>query len=180
MIPIRSLLEMERGTRSVIHFCFQIWKASILIQHATMVSMHHGYFVSVANVKKGMGNRFRGLSQYHSIVRAHGVLAAITFLGLVPAAIMIARFYHRNPRLALRLHIWLQISTVFMATVVFVLGWFAVGPERSLSNPHHSIGLTIYVLIIVQVIGGWWVHHREKKKMRYKLPIKLMVMIIVY
>ena len=123
----------------------------------------------------GMANRFKELSQYHSLIRAHGIIAALTFLGIVPAAIFIARFYHRNPRLALRLHIWLQILTVGLSTIAFVVGWIAVGPERSLSNPHHGIGLTIYVFILVQAIGGWWVRHREKGKTRYKLPVKLMV-----
>lgn len=125
-----------------------------------------------------MGNRFKELSQYHSLVRAHGIIAALTFLGIVPAAIFIARFYYRNPRLALRLHIWLQILTVGLSTIAFVVGWIAVGPERSLTNPHHGIGLTIYVFILVQAIGGWWVRHREKGKTRYKLPVKLMVCLI--
>ena len=122
-----------------------------------------------------MANRFRGLLGYHRIIRAHGIVAAITFLGVVPAAIFLARFYHRNPRLALRLHMWLQILTVGLTTIIFTLGWFAVGPTRSLTNPHHGIGLAIYVLILVQAIGGWWVHRREKGKVMYKIPLKLMV-----
>lgn len=123
----------------------------------------------------GMGNRFAGLAQYHAIVRAHGILGALVFLVIVPAAILTARFYRRRPGWALRLHIWLQILTVLLTTVVFVLGWFAVGPRRSLSNPHHSIGLAIYVLVLVQAIGGWFVHSREKGKSRRRLPMKLML-----
>ena len=123
----------------------------------------------------GMGNRFRELPGYHSLIRAHGVIAAITFLGCVPAAILILRFYGRNPRSALRFHIWLQVVTLLLATVVFVLGWVAVGPSRSLTNPHHAIGLTIYVLIWFQVIAGWWVHKREKGKRRLYEPLKVMV-----
>ena len=122
-----------------------------------------------------MGNRFRDLPQYHSLIRGHGIVAAITFLFIIPSAILIARFYTRNPFWALRLHIWLQILTLLLSTVVFVLGWFAVGPERSLTNPHHGIGLAIYVLILVQFIGGWWIHGREKGKRRMYIPMKLMV-----
>jgi hypothetical protein len=122
-----------------------------------------------------MGNRFSSLSQYHTLILGHGVLAAITFLGLVPAAILIARFYIRSPGWALRLHIYFQILTVALTTVVFVLGWFAVGPERSLTNPHHGIGLAIYVLVLVQAIGGGWIHRREKGKMRNRIPVKLML-----
>ena len=123
----------------------------------------------------GMGNRFAGLAQYHTLVRAHGILGALVFVIVVPAAILTARFYRRRPGWALRLHIWLQILTVLLTTVVFVLGWFAVGPRRSLSNPHHSIGLAIYVLVLVQAIGGWFIHSREKGKSRRRLPMKLMV-----
>lgn len=122
-----------------------------------------------------MGNRFKDLKQYHTLIRGHGVVAAITFLGIVPAAILIARFYGRNPYWALRLHIWLQVLTLLLSTVVFVLGFMAVGPERSLTNPHHGIGLAIYVLVLWQVINGWWVHKREKNKRRRHFPLKIMV-----
>lgn len=122
-----------------------------------------------------MGNRFKALTQYHVLIRAHGIIAAITFLGVVPAAIMLARFYGRSPFWALRLHIWLQVITFLLTTVVFILGFMAVGPERALTNPHHGIGTAIYVLIIWQVIDGWWVHKREKGKRRLHLPLKLMI-----
>ena len=123
----------------------------------------------------GMRNRFRNLAEYHNLIAAHGILAAITFLFMIPFAIFMARFYHRNSRIALRLHIWTQILVFFFVTVVFVLGWFAVGPERSLTNPHHGIGLALYVMIIFQILFGSWVYGREKKKIRYKIPLKLMV-----
>ncbi|KAK8160707.1 hypothetical protein BKA80DRAFT_290506 [Phyllosticta citrichinensis] len=123
----------------------------------------------------GMGNRFRELSGYKSLVTGHAIVAAITFLAVVPAAIFFARFYHRNPRLALRMHIWLQILTVLLTTVVFTLGWFAVGGARSLTNPHHGIGLAIYVLVLVQAIGGALIHRIEKGKERLKIPLKLMM-----
>lgn len=123
----------------------------------------------------GMKNRFRDLAEYHNLIAAHGILAAITFLFMIPFAIFIARFYHRKPRLALRLHIWTQILVFFFATVVFVLGWFAVGPQRSLTNPHHGIGLAIYVMIIFQILFGSCIHGREKKKTRDKIPVHLMV-----
>jgi hypothetical protein len=122
-----------------------------------------------------MGNRFKGLPEYHQLIAAHGIIAAITFLFMVPAAIFIARFYYQNGRRALRLHIWIQILVVFLATVVLVLGWFAVGPQRSLTNPHHGIGVAIYVMIMFQFIFGSLIHHIEKGKTRYKIPLKLVV-----
>jgi hypothetical protein len=98
---------------------------------------------------------------YYNLILGHAILAVITFLFIVPAAIFTARF-HRG-RNALRWHIYLQIMTVALATVVLVLGWMAVGPNRSLTNPHHGIGLAIYVLIMVQWLGGAWIYTRKPK-----------------
>ena len=126
-----------------------------------------------------MGNRFRQLQGYQAIVTGHAVLAAITFLGIVPAAILIASFYHRNPHLALRIHIGLQVLTVILTTVIFVLGYFAVGPERSLTNPHHGIGLTIFLLVLVQAFGGWAIKKLERGKVRHYIPVKLMVSYLI-
>ncbi|KAF2132198.1 hypothetical protein P153DRAFT_334856 [Dothidotthia symphoricarpi CBS 119687] len=122
----------------------------------------------------GMGNRFRDLVGYQGLITAHGTLAAITFLFVVPGAIFMARFYHRNPHTALRFHIWLQILTVLLATASIVLGFQAVGRERSLSNPHHGIGVALYSLVILQFLGGAIIHKLEKGKERWKIPLKLM------
>src|SRR5947209_9499873 len=123
-----------------------------------------------------MGNRFFSMNGYHSLVKAHGIIAAITFLGVVPTAIMLARFLGRSPFWAIRMHIWLQITTFILATVVFVLGNFAVGPKRALTNPHHGIGVALYVLVIVQVFGGSLVHRWQKKaRSRLRLPLKVML-----
>lgn len=141
-----------------------------------MVRSRDGCYTNQTNgCTLGMGNRFFTLTGYHGLIKAHGVLAAITFLGLVPAAIMFARFYGRSPLWARRLHIWFQILTLILTTVLFILGFFAVGPQRSLSNPHHGIGVAIYVLILVQVIGGSLVHRKEKGKRRLHIPLKLML-----
>lgn len=123
----------------------------------------------------GMGNRFRNMAAYKPLITAHGILAAVTFLFVVPGAIFMARFYHRNPRLALRVHIWLQILTLLLATALIVLGFQAVGLERSLTNPHHGIGVALYTLVVVQVLGGSIIHRLEKGKERFKVPLKLIV-----
>ncbi|OAX77554.1 hypothetical protein ACJ72_08146 [Emergomyces africanus] len=115
------------------------------------------------------------MAGYHSLIRAHGIIAAITFLCLIPTAILMARFYSPSPYWALRYHIWLHILSLFLSTVVFVLGWFAVGPKRSLTNPHHGIGLAIYVMIIAQTIWGWFVHKRTKGKRLFHVPLKVML-----
>ena len=88
---------------------------------------------------------------------------------------MLARFFGRRPFWALRLHIWLQIMTLLLTTVIFALGFFAVGPKRSLTNPHHGIGVAIYVLVIVQVMSGCIVHSREKGRSRIRITLRLML-----
>ena len=123
----------------------------------------------------GMGNRFKNEPQYHTIVKGHSVLAAITFIGILPLAIFLAKYGHDWPggRVSFKLHVYLQIITVFLSTVILVLGWYAVGPERSLSNPHHGIGVAIYVLIMFQFIYGscWFRRERRRKTPPVKLPL---------
>ncbi|KAL8966876.1 MAG: hypothetical protein Q9183_003171 [Haloplaca sp. 2 TL-2023] len=111
----------------------------------------------------GMGNRFREFNGYHNLILAHGVMAALTFLLFVPTAIMLMRF-KRHRSNALRYHVWLQILTFLLATALIVLGFVAVGPKRSLTNPHHGIGLALYLMIVVQFLGGAWIRHKMRKK----------------
>lgn len=111
----------------------------------------------------GMGNRFRDLHGYHNLILAHGIMAALTFLLFVPSAIMLMRFKrHRSD--ALRYHVWLQILTFLLVTAIIILGFVAVGPKRNLTNPHHGIGLAIYVMIVFQFLGGAWIRHKLRKK----------------
>lgn len=120
-----------------------------------------------------MGNRFFTLPGYQSLVRAHGIIAAITFLGAIPVSILLARFYGRHPGWARKLHIWLNILALLLTTVLFILGFMAVGPERSLTNPHHGIGVAIYTLLWFEVINGClW---RNKGIKRSHLPLSLML-----
>ncbi|KAE8146199.1 hypothetical protein BDV25DRAFT_162976 [Aspergillus avenaceus] len=124
----------------------------------------------------GMANRFRDMPEYQTLIVVHGIIGTIVFLGLVPTSILIIRYYSRwNPFIAFKLHAWFQALTLLLSTVVFVLGWFAVGPERSLTNPHHGIGLAIYVMVIFQALWGWLVHKIESKRQRYHVPLKLVI-----
>ncbi|EED17119.1 conserved hypothetical protein [Talaromyces stipitatus ATCC 10500] len=124
----------------------------------------------------GMGNRFRDMDGYHSMIVAHGVIATIVFLGFVPAAVMIVRYYSIYDRYwAYKYHVWLQILTLLLSTVVFVLGWFAVGPKRSLTNPHHGIGLALYVMVIFQAVWGWFSRKIERGRRHYRSPLILVL-----
>ncbi|KAG5938225.1 hypothetical protein E4U53_008058 [Claviceps sorghi] len=110
----------------------------------------------------GMGNRFATLPQYHRIVLAHGIMAALVFLLFVPTAVMLARFYSREPGYAIAYHAQLHVFSGLLLLAVFILGFFAVGPERSLTNPHHGIGVAIFVLFLLQLVGGCLVRHITK------------------
>ena len=109
-----------------------------------------------------MGNRFSTLTQYHHIILAHGILAALVFLLFIPTAVMTVRFYTGRPGFAVRYHARLQIISALLLIVVFMLGNLAVGPKRSLTNPHHGIGVAIFVLFLVQFIGGRLIYHIQK------------------
>ncbi|KAK8058965.1 hypothetical protein PG994_009413 [Apiospora phragmitis] len=117
----------------------------------------------------GMGNRFSTVAQYHSLILAHGVIAAIVFLFIVPIGVMMARFHRGAPGANIRYHAYLQIFAILLATVVFVTGWFAVGPNRSLTNPHHGIGVAIYTLVLVQAVGGRLIRSIRKHSLRLML-----------
>ncbi|KAH6890538.1 hypothetical protein B0T10DRAFT_548060 [Thelonectria olida] len=112
----------------------------------------------------GMGNRFSTVTQYHSLIIAHAVMAAIIFLLLIPFSVMTARFYSNRPGWAVKYHAQINIFAGLMLLAVFLLGYFAVGPERSLSNPHHGIGVAIFVMFIVQMAGGRLVRHITKAR----------------
>jgi len=122
-----------------------------------------------------MGARFADLPGYYNLVLAHGILAAITFLFLVPFAIMINRFYASNRFLAIRLHIWANILTVFLTTVVFILGCFQVGPQRSFTNPHHGIGLALFIAVLVQFVLGYLNHQRARGKKYTHPPVRVIL-----
>lgn len=109
-----------------------------------------------------MGNRFATLAQYHRIVLAHGIMGAFIFLLFVPASVMLVRFYSREPGHAIVYHAQLHVFSGLMLLAVFILGFFAVGPERNLTNPHHGIGVAIFVLFILQLVGGRLVRHITK------------------
>lgn len=111
-----------------------------------------------------MGNRFSTMTQYHSIIRAHAVMAILVFLFVLPFSIMMARFYSRRPGWAVKYHAQLNIFAGLLLLAVFILGYFAVGLERSLTNPHHGIGVAIFVMVVVQLLGGGLIRKITKSR----------------
>lgn len=113
-----------------------------------------------------MANRFSTVAQYHTLILGHGILATMVFLFFVPTAVLIARFYTGRPGWAVKVHSMIQTTTALVLTVVFALGWFAVGPRRSWTNPHHAIGLAVYAMFLLQLIGGCLVPKRYGRSFR--------------
>lgn len=103
------------------------------------------------------------MDRYQYLIRAHAIIAVIAFLILLPISIMLARFYAKIPGRGVRMHIYINILVLGLSTAAFVLGFMAVGPSRSLTNPHHGIGVAIYVLVLWQTIFGNWMRKRWKK-----------------
>lgn len=112
----------------------------------------------------GMGNRFSSLTQYHEIVLAHGIMAALVFLLFVPYSIFTVRFRGSRFLFTGRWHARANVFAGLMLLAVFILGYFAVGPERSLTNPHHGLGVAILLLFILQMVGGWLVSGIRKAR----------------
>lgn len=109
-----------------------------------------------------MANRFSTFGQYRNIILAHAIIGALVFLLLVPFSVFTARFYTGRPGYAVKFHAQIHIFAGLLLLVVFILGNFAVGQKRSLTNPHHGIGLAIFVLFILQLIGGRLVKNIKK------------------
>ncbi|KAM0562467.1 hypothetical protein ACHAPJ_002157 [Fusarium lateritium] len=91
-------------------------------------------------------------------------MGTIIFLFLIPFSVMTARFYSRRPGWAIKYHAQINIFAGLLLIPVFILGYFAVGPERSLTNPHHGIGVAIFTLFLIQLFGGWFVRRIVKAR----------------
>lgn len=129
----------------------------------------------INDIKTGMGNRFRNNGRYHKLITAHGILAATIFLGLVPVSTMILRFYTFRPWMALRIHIWSQLLSLVLCTACIATGCIATGSKRSLTNPHHGIGLAVYILMYVNLVWGFAVHLRTRGKRFMHIPMSILV-----
>lgn len=100
---------------------------------------------------------------YNKIVVAHLVFMILTFLVLIPAAILIARFgrtyftwypHHRN----------IQLGSLVFFIVAFFLGIGAAYPAPVGEQTHYQVGVTVFALIFVQAALGLAAHRLNAKK----------------
>jgi hypothetical protein len=95
---------------------------------------------------------------YNRLVLTHLIFGVLTFLVLVPAAILVARFgrgafkwfpHHRNIQI---------VSSIFLI-ITYALGNVAAGPAPLAEAVHYQVGTAIFVMFWAQVALGLAAHH---------------------
>lgn len=91
---------------------------------------------------------------YNRLIKIHASLMSITFLLLIPIGIFWSRFYRNFISRWVKIHMILMLSTAtFPFLAAFLCGYFATTPDNFTSN-HTKIGLTIFLLIWIQIFLG--------------------------
>ncbi|KAL7274245.1 hypothetical protein RUND412_002858 [Rhizina undulata] len=129
-------------------------------------------------IKNGMGARHAGDRRYHVLIVVHAVFAALACLLFIPIAIFCARFFMAGPKhqRAVYGHVGLHIASIIALTIAFITGWFAVGAADWGKNPHHLIGLTLYIAIILQALLGAFVRYRNMQEIfRKRIALHTMI-----
>lgn len=104
-----------------------------------------------------------------NVLIAHAVMACLAWVFFVPLGAMLLRIPRRgDSRLALRLHVFCQLSSYVLYIVAAGMGiWLAqqisFGQFSAWNDPHTGIGLAILVLAFIQPFLGS-AHHRIFKK----------------
>ncbi|KAI9510105.1 hypothetical protein F5148DRAFT_1182489 [Russula earlei] len=97
-------------------------------------------------------------SVYEERARAHGILASVAFLIIVPLGVLIPRYLRTFSNRWWWAH-WL-INLLVAAPLIFA-AWAMAKSARSISHlptNHHSVGRTIFGLYIVQFLFGAVIH----------------------
>jgi len=103
------------------------------------------------------GERSHQDAYYRRLIVAHAVFAILAILVTVPLAVVSTRYTkHLQPKGRwMKNHAILNTLTVIFITIVFTLGYFAVGTSGNIfDNVHHRIGLTIFIAILLQFFFG--------------------------
>lgn len=98
------------------------------------------------------------------------MFASIAALITAPAAILIARYF-RSRAWWFKAHLILQGLTVLCVVIAFVLSAVAVssgghgtqftGPKK---DPHHDLGLSVFVLLFAEAIFGVAAHYTSSEQ----------------
>lgn len=110
---------------------------------------------------------------YNNLVKAHASLMTTTFLLLIPIGIFFSRFGRKFISRWVKIHMVLMLSTTtFPFLAAFICAYFSATPDNFTSS-HTQIGLTIFLLIWIQIFLGLTNHiiynYRTK---RNNIPLK--------
>ncbi|KAM0719834.1 hypothetical protein Q7P37_003969 [Cladosporium fusiforme] len=116
---------------------------------------------SSSNLSQNSRSGAFGGASRETIILAHGVMAALVFVGLLPIGGILIRVASFTG--LLWVHAALQILGFILYIVAFAMGVILAMNSGYLSEAHPIIGIVLLVLLFVQPLGGW-LHHRAFKK----------------
>jgi hypothetical protein len=90
--------------------------------------------------------------------RVHGALMAISWGFLVPAAIVIARFFKHKDPLWFQLHRAMQCTALLFTTVAIAL---AYDQGSGLEKTHYGIGTAVFVGTLIQILVAFFRPHPD-------------------
>ncbi|KAJ6264475.1 hypothetical protein Dda_0621 [Drechslerella dactyloides] len=111
------------------------------------------------------------------LISIHAAFAAVAWLFLAPAAVIIARFFKSagigKRRRWFSIHFVLQLGTVSFMIVAFVTGYYAVTPGSpyQFKNPHFQIGTAAFAAVLAQALLGILNHFiLRPRRMQMRMP----------
>lgn len=114
-----------------------------------------------------------GTQQYERLIKVHAILMAIAWGILAPFAVLLARFGRATTFKWVAAHQWIQIvgtTGLTLAGFGVAVAAVAANHESQFRGGHQKLGLAITILVFLQLVGGWWIHHKYNAQ-RTRRPI---------
>ena len=100
--------------------------------------------------------------------KSSATFACIAVLFTLPIALLAGRYLRSRGPVWCRIHMIFNSITVFLIVLVFGLGMASVSTQglgTSFEGPnsdlHHKVGLSVFILVLIQAILGVTAHHFE-------------------
>ncbi|SCZ96807.1 BZ3500_MvSof-1268-A1-R1_Chr4-1g06740 [Microbotryum saponariae] len=110
---------------------------------------------SNSNAGGGLAFESSGRTKHDMILIAHGVTAGLATMILMPSAILIARYFRTTRWFPL--HVAFNSLAVILMIVAFGTAVYVTGGGFS-DATHYSVGLAIFIIILVQAGLGYGAH----------------------
>lgn len=106
-----------------------------------------------------------------SLWQIHGALASLAWAVATPLAVVttqVKELFHGNKTWNwFRVHLYLNVASILMTLASFAIAVFVFvrtnRPHFSRDQPHHTVGLAVFVLASAQVMGGFLRPHIDDK-----------------